>query len=94
MLKPLWVHYAEEGQGKPAGTGEEVSKEGLTSATHRLETGASAESVRCIGCHLRCFIHHYFYWIQLFLEAILIQHADCMHTRFSFKNKTHNDSAM
>lgn len=68
--------------------------EGLPSATHQVGAGASAESVWCIGCHLRRFIPHYFYRIQLFLEAILIQHADYMHTRFSLKNKTHNESAM
>lgn len=56
--------------------------------------GAGVESFMGIGCCWDCFIHHYFYLIQLFLEAIHIQHADYMRTRFSFKNKTHNDSAM
>lgn len=56
--------------------------------------GAGAESFMCIGCCSSCFIHHCFYLIQLFLEAIHIQHADYMPTRFSFKNKTRNDSAM
>lgn len=95
---PLWEPMtnggAEQACGDWARNSPRVPREPPFHCLSGRRCGASVESFMCIGCCWNCFIHHYFYLIQLFLEAIHIQHADYMRTRFSFKNKTHNDSAM
>lgn len=82
------------GQGRPVGPARELLLRPLESplpAACQAEAGSGAESFMWIGCRRSCFIHNYFYLIQLFLEAI--QHADSVRTRFSVKKKSHHDSA-
>lgn len=93
---PLQVNYGHGEDGR-AGLRSLLRSPGgfpiLLSVRQRLLRGSSW-IFHGSGLLLGSFIHHYFYLIQLFLDAIHIQHEDYMHTRLSSKYATHKDSAM